>query len=154
MYQELIWISKSKHAQLSTSLADLINRRSNIRQEILEISQMDHHTTELPLYLRQSNDLSTLIKHIEYTLGQSTIIEDHLPSDPKVVHIGCVVSIVTTDSPTIAYEIVGYGETNSSRNQLSYTTDLAQSLIGKKLGDLVSITADIFHTIIDINTSL
>lgn len=81
--------------------------------------------------------LEARIKEIEYTLEHATIIETS--NDGKV----CVGSVVTVkyeeDDEEEEYTIVGTNEADPFENKISNESPIAQAVIGKKVGDKVSV---------------
>ncbi len=81
--------------------------------------------------------LEARIKEIEYTLEHATIIENN--SDGKV----CVGSVITIkyleDDEDEEYSIVGTNEADPFENKISNESPIAQAVMGKKVGDKVSV---------------
>ncbi len=81
--------------------------------------------------------LEARIKEIEYTLEHATIIENN--SDGKV----CVGSVITIkyleDDEDEEYSIVGTNEADPFANKISNESPIAQAVMGKKVGDKVSV---------------
>ncbi len=81
--------------------------------------------------------LEARIKEIEYTLEHATIIENN--SDGKV----CVGSVITIkyleDDEEEEYSIVGTNEADPFEDKISNESPIAQAVMGKKVGDKVSV---------------
>lgn len=81
--------------------------------------------------------LEARIKEIEYTLEHATIIENN--NDDKV----CVGSVVTIkyddDDDEEEYTIVGTNEADPFSNKISNESPIAVAVMGKKIGDKVSV---------------
>lgn len=81
--------------------------------------------------------LESRIKEIEYTLEHATIIETN--KDGKV----CVGSVITVkyddDDEEDEYTIVGTNEADPFSNKISNESPIAQAVLGKKVGDKVSV---------------
>ena len=60
------------------------------------------------------------------------------PSDLSVVSFGATVTITRGDGRVQKFRIVGEDEANPARGTLSYVSPLAQALIGKSAGDVVT----------------
>jgi transcription elongation GreA/GreB family factor len=70
---------------------------------------------------------------------KSTARVMHAPTDSGVVHFGCTVVIAREDGSQQSYRIVGEDEADPSRGTISYTSPLAQALIGKQIGDAARV---------------
>lgn len=85
----------------------------------------------------QQGKLEARIKEIEYTLEHAIIIENN--NDGKV----CVGSVITVkyddDDDEEEYTIVGTNEADPFENKISNESPIAQAVIGKKVGDKVSV---------------
>lgn len=60
------------------------------------------------------------------------------PTDTNEVHFGSTVTIARDDGRKQTFRIVGEDEANPSKGTLSYVSPLAQALLGKALGDVVT----------------
>lgn len=60
------------------------------------------------------------------------------PVDTTVVHFGSTVTVERDDGRKQTFRIVGEDEANPSKGTLSYVSPLAQALLGKALGDVVT----------------
>ena len=89
----------------------------------------------------QQGLIEAKIKYIEYKLGNSEIIESLNQSNKEQVTFGCTVELLNIGNNTkIIYTIVGEDESDFSQNKISYDSPIGKGLIGKKIGDQVSIT--------------
>lgn len=83
--------------------------------------------------------LEARIKEIEYTLERATIIENN--NDGKV-RVGSVITIKyleDDDDEDEEYSIVGTNEADPFENKISNESPIAQAVMGKKVGDRVSV---------------
>ncbi len=81
--------------------------------------------------------LEARIKEIEYTLEHATIIENN--NDGKV-RVGSVITIkYLEDDEDEEYSIVGTNEADPFENKISNESPIAQAVMGKKVGDKVSV---------------
>ncbi|MEG6510234.1 transcription elongation factor GreA [Methyloligella sp. 2.7D] len=60
------------------------------------------------------------------------------PAEKDVVRFGCKVTIEREDGRQQVFTIVGEDEADPSKGTLSYVSPLAQGLMGKSVGDLVT----------------
>jgi transcription elongation GreA/GreB family factor len=59
--------------------------------------------------------------------------------DSAVVHFGCTVTIKRDDGREVSYRIVGEDEADPGRGTVSYVSPLARALMGKQIGDVLTV---------------
>ena len=81
------------------------------------------------------------LKDLEYKLSNAEVIDpDTLPKDRAI--FGCVVIIENIDTGEESeYQLVGPDESNIEEGRISVSSPLGKSLIGKQIGDEVSLQA-------------
>lgn len=81
------------------------------------------------------------IKEIEGKLSHANIIDvSRLPPSDKVI-FGATVSVLDVDTDEeITYKIVGDDEADIKANMISIHSPIARALVGKSLGDEVTVT--------------
>lgn len=135
-------ITQHGYEKLCAELKDLKeNQRPNIVTEIevarshgdLKENAEYHAAKEKQLFIEaRINDLSLL-------LANAQIIDPSTLSHDKV-SFGSSVKILNLDTEKVfSYTIVGSIESDPSRGLISFGSPIAKSLIGKKVGDEVSI---------------
>ena len=90
----------------------------------------------------QQGLIEAKIKEIESTLSNATIIDvKELPQTGRVV-FGSTVKLfnLETENP-ISYKIVGSLESDPAQGSISFDTPIGKGLIGKSIGDEVTIEA-------------
>ena len=85
--------------------------------------------------------LETRIKELEFKLGNADIIDpDNKPKDKAV--FGCTVILENIDSgDEVSYQLVGPDESNIKEGRISVESPLGMAIVGKRLGDEISINA-------------
>ena len=80
------------------------------------------------------------IQEIEAKLSDAQIIDiKKIPATDKVI-FGVTVTIINVDTDEEkTYRIVGEDEANPAENRISYSSPIARGLIGKVVGDVVTI---------------
>ncbi len=79
------------------------------------------------------------IQEIENNLATSKIIDFKSLTDDRVV-FGSTVSIQAADTDEITrYQLVGPCESDISKNRISVTSPIGKALIGKEIGDVVTV---------------
>lgn len=135
-------ITQYGYEKLCAELKDLKeNQRPNIVKEIdiarghgdLKENAEYHAAKEKQLFIEaRINDLSLL-------LANAQIIDPSVLNHDKV-SFGSSVKILNLDSEkTFSYTIVGSIESDPSKGLISFGSPIAKSLIGKSVGDEVSI---------------
>lgn len=85
----------------------------------------------------KQGQIEARIKELEYLIENGTIIEE---GDTSEVRIGSTVEIkYIDDDDTEEYEIVGSTEADPFENKISNESPIAKALLGKKVGDIVSV---------------
>ena len=89
----------------------------------------------------QQGLIEAKIKHIESKLSNAEIIETSIQNNKEQIVFGCSVELLNIDNNAkIIYTIVGEDESDFSQNKISFDSPIGKGLIGKKIGDQVSIT--------------
>ena len=84
--------------------------------------------------------LARIARELRYwSSRKSTARVIHAPTESGVVHFGCTVVIAREDGSQQSYRIVGEDEADPSRGTISYTSPLAQALLGKQIGDAACV---------------
>ena len=73
-----------------------------------------------------------------WTQRRASAEVQHAPVDCESVRFGCRVTIERDDGRKQAFRIVGEDEADPAAGSLSYVSPLAQALIGKNVGDVVT----------------
>lgn len=77
---------------------------------------------------------------LERMLGDAVIIEED-GGPREEVAVGAHVTIVEADAPPETYRIVGSAEADPTKGLISNASPLGQALMGRKIGDKVTIEA-------------
>ena len=80
------------------------------------------------------------IQELEYKLEHATIIDS---SNKDTVNVGCDVTILyVDDEEEDVYSIVGSLEADPFENKISNESPIGSAIIGKKVGDVVDVSAN------------
>lgn len=132
-------ITLEKYRSLSKTLEKLKNEIRPKESEEVKILSTTGDYSENAGYqaakakLRRTNNK---ISKIEYILNRADIIETNPKSDE--IQIGSLVKL-EIDGKIKQYQILGSAETDPSKGKISYISPLGSSLLGKKIGEFVSI---------------
>lgn len=81
------------------------------------------------------------ISELEYQLENAVIID---AAGTDTVSMGSKVKIVRkTDGFEAVYEIVGFAQTDTSKGKISDESPVGRAIVGKKVGDVVTVEAPI-----------
>ncbi|TFE19587.1 transcription elongation factor GreA [Cohnella luojiensis] len=144
MSNEVVILTKEGLAKLQAELDDLkyVKRKELAARIKLAISYGD--LKENSEYHSAKNDQSfmeTRIIVLEKMLNKARVVDsDGL--DLSTVQVGSVVILNDIEfSEKMEYRIVGPAEADVLENKISYESPLGKELVGKKVGDVISVTA-------------
>lgn len=142
---EEVYLTRDGAEDLRRELDEAINvKRPALAQRLKEaISQgdlsenADYHDAK-----EQQAFLEGRIRYLETVLRSATIIEDEVAAGPPgVVVVGSQVTVETEDDPPETYTIVGAAEANPIEGKISNESPLGAALLGRKIGDKVTVDA-------------
>ena len=130
--------------QLEDELHDLkVNQRKLVAQKIKEAREQGDlsENAEYDAAKDEQRDIEARIEEIDKILKNAeVVVEDEV--DVNVINIGCKVTILDMEyDEELEYKLVGSTEANSLRGKISNESPLGRELIGKKVGDVVSVEA-------------
>ncbi len=70
---------------------------------------------------------------------ESALVVDPEKQDMETIKFGATVSIVDEEAHEMVYQIVGTDEFDTKLGRISWSSPIASSLIGKSVGDEVSV---------------
>lgn len=154
------WFSKKTYDQLQAKYEALQISKADQYHILNEAIQMDHSPDDLNDDYMTYKEIQRLIQQVEDVITRAKIIEDspvYQKRLPNEVHVGTIVTLQYNGEEIYRYTIVGYGEGDIDKNHLSYTTELAQEILGRKLNEtFLFLQGGFEHTIqiIDIEPHL
>jgi transcription elongation factor GreA len=135
------YISLEKKKELEEELKDL---KGNKRQAVLESLQFARSLGDLSENAEYHNAreeqarLEERINQLEIILRDSILVEEHNKSS---ISVGSEITISKKgDKDKKVYFIVGSEEADITENKISNNSPLGSAVIGKKKGDMVSVT--------------
>jgi transcription elongation factor GreA len=135
-----IFLTKEGLSELQEELKDLKeNKRPEVINQIKEArAQGDlSENAEYHAAKDKQGQIEARIKELEYLIDNATIISS---TKSSTVKIGSTVEIeYVDDKETDTYQIVGSTEADPFENKISNESPIAVAIIGKKVGDTVSI---------------
>ena len=105
----------------------------------------------------EQRDIEARIEELEKILKNAEVVDED-EVDLEVINIGCMVKILDVEyNDELEYKIVGSTEANSLKGKISNESPVGKALIGKKVGDLVSVETPvgiIQYKVLDIQRSI
>ena len=128
--------------QLEDELHDLkVNQRKAVAQKIKEAREQGDlsENAEYDAAKDEQRDIEARIEEIDKILKKAeVVVEDEV--DVNTINIGCKVKIYDMEyEEELEYKLVGSTEANSLRGKISNESPLGSKLIGKTVGDVVSV---------------
>ena len=123
-------------------LQDLkVNRRREIAQKIKEAREQGDlsENAEYDAAKDEQRDIELRIEELEKLLKNAeVVVEDEVNLDK--INVGCIVKVYDVDfDEEMEFKIVGSTEANSLQNKISNEAPIGRALLGKKIGDVVSV---------------
>ena len=146
--------------KLEEELEDLkVVKRKEISQKIKEAREQGDlsENAEYDAAKDEQRDIEARIEEIEKILKNAEIVdEDEVSLD--TINIGCQIKILDLEfDEELVYKIVGSTEANSLKGKISNESPVGKALIGKKVGDLVSVETQVGtvqYKVLDIQRSI
>jgi transcription elongation factor GreA len=128
--------------QYEEELEDLkVNRRKEISQKIKEAREQGDlsENAEYDAAKDEQRDIEARIEELEKLLKNAeVVVEDEV--DANKVNIGCKVKVYDVEyDEEMEFSLVGSTEANSLQNKISNESPVGRALIGKQVGDTVSV---------------
>ena len=140
MAKEEILLTAEGYAELEAELNDLrVNKRAENVQAIKEARSHGDlsENSEYDAARDEQAKIEARIQELEYKLEHATIIDN---TDKSSVNVGCAVTVLyVEDNEEDTYYIVGSLESDPFENKISNESPIGTALIGKKVGDVVSV---------------
>jgi transcription elongation factor GreA len=144
MSNEEVFLTKEGLAKLEEELKELkgAGRKELAARLKLAISYGDlKENSEYHSAKEDQSFMETRIMILEKMLIKAQIV-DSSNMDLSTVSVGCIVILNDVEySEKIEYRVVGPAEADVLDNKISYESPLGKELIGKKVGDIISVNA-------------
>ena len=140
---EEILLTPEGYAELEEELNDLrVNKRAENVQAIKEARSHGDlsENSEYDAARDEQAKIEARIQELEYKLEHAKIID---ATDKSKVNVGCEVTILyVDDDEEEKYSIVGSLEADPFENKISNESPIGAAIMGKKVGDVVSVNAN------------
>lgn len=133
--------TKSSYKKLEDELQELkVVKRKEIAQKIKEAREQGDlsENAEYDAAKDEQRDIEARIDEIENILKNAEVV-DKKSIDFKSIHIGCKAKVQDKAKNEVTYQIVSATEVNSRERKISYESPIGAALMGKKVGDNVTI---------------
>ena len=142
--EEKFYVTEEGLDELKKQLDELIHVTRNEVIEELKAARAQGDLSENADYDAARDhqaQVEAKIKELEYQIKNSEIIKDK--KSGKTVRIGSTIEIQELDTKNkITYKIVGSVEADPVNGLLSNVTPLAEAILDKKVGDVVTVEVD------------
>ena len=145
---------------LEDELFDLkVVKRKEVAQKIKEAREQGDlsENAEYDAAKDEQRDIEARIEEIEKILKNAEIVDEE-EVDLDTINIGCQIRILDIEfDEELTYKIVGSTEANSLKGKISNESPVGRALIGKKVGDLVSVETQVGvvqYKVLDIQRSI
>ena len=137
-------LTKDGEVKLQEELRNLKLERPKITKAIAEAREHGDlkENAEYHAAREQQGMVEAKIKDIEFKLANSEIIENKPSENKDQIIFGSFVELLNIeDNSKIKYQLVGEDEADISKNKISVNSPIAKGLIGKKVGNVITIIA-------------
>ena len=128
--------------KLEEELQDLkVNKRSEVAQKIKEAREQGDlsENAEYDAAKDEQRDIEARIEEIEAILKNAEVVDED-DIDTKTINVGCKVKVLDKEyDEELEFKIVGSTEASSLNGMISNESPLGSALIGKKVGNVVSV---------------
>ena len=128
--------------KLEDELQDLkVNKRSEVAEKIKEAREQGDlsENAEYDAAKDEQRDIEARIEEIENILKNAEVVDED-DIDTKTINVGCKVTILDKEyDEELEFKIVGSTEASSLNGMISNESPLGSALIGKKVGNVVSV---------------
>ena len=137
----------------------IVVKRKEVAQKIKEAREQGDlsENAEYDAAKDEQRDIEARIEEIEKILKNAEIVDED-EVDLGTINIGCQVKILDCEfDEELIYKIVGSTEANSLKGKISNESPVGKALIGKKVGDMVSVETQVGvveYKVLDIQKSV
>ena len=128
--------------KLEDELQDLkVNKRSEVAEKIKEAREQGDlsENAEYDAAKDEQRDIEARIEEIENILKNAEVVDED-DIDTKTINVGCKVTVLDKEyDEELEFKLVGSTEASSLNGMISNESPLGSALIGKKVGNVVSV---------------
>lgn len=137
----------------------IVVRRKEVAQKIKEAREQGDlsENAEYDAAKDEQRDIEARIEDIEKILKNAEIVDED-EVNIETISVGCQVKILDCEfNEELTYKIVGSTEANSLKGKISNESPVGKALIGKKVGEVVSVETQVGtvqYKVLDIQKSI
>ncbi len=142
MADRQVYLTRDGYDRLVQELAELrLDKRPQIEERIRLAKELSDtvDNAEYDGAKQEQSFVEGRIQELEQLLADAEMIEEHPSTD--FVRLGSRVTVVGSDDEREDYTIVGSAEADPKRGFVSNESPVGRSLMGRKVGDEVTIVA-------------
>lgn len=128
--------------KLENELQDLkVVKRKEVAEKIKEAREQGDlsENAEYDAAKDEQRDIEARIEEIEKILKNAEVVDED-EVDTKKISVGCVVKLLDKEyDEEIEFKLVGSTEANSLKNMISNESPLGGALMGKKVGNNITV---------------
>lgn len=132
------YLSQDKYLELEQELTKLLKKRPQAAAEVSRLAELGDFSENVEYQLAKGRlrGINNAITKLEAQLNSAIIIDKTKIVDE--VALGSIVK-VQVNGKEKEYEILGSSESNPDKGIISHTSPIGEILMGKKVGDKVSL---------------
>ncbi len=137
-----IQVTQNGLDSLKKELEELVNVKRSKLVERLERARQEGDLSENSDYINAREELEFLdgrIDELKSVVENAEVISDNGGSKGKI-DVGTIV-VIQVNGDRHEFNIVGEWEADPSQKKISYQSPLGRQLVGKKVGDIVTVEA-------------
>lgn len=131
-------ITQKKLEELQLEVDKLYKKRPSAAQEVSRLAQLGDFSenAEYQAAKRRLRGINAAITRLEYQINTAQIITS---SNSESIEIGSTVTLETADQE-YTYTILGSAEADPTKGIISHSSPIGSALLGKKKGDMISVS--------------
>ncbi|MFA7314768.1 MAG: GreA/GreB family elongation factor [Candidatus Magasanikbacteria bacterium] len=132
------YLSQDKYLDLERELDKILKKRPFAASEVSRLAELGDFSENVEYQLAKGKlrGINGAITKIQAQLNSAIIIDQK--GENTIISLGSIV-VVRINGKEKQYEILGSSESNPEKGIISHNSPIAQLLLGKKVGDKVSL---------------
>lgn len=144
MEEEKFYLTKKGLEQIKKELENLKKiKTSKIKGETPQLLHSGDVNPEYLTFREDMNFLETRIAELENILKNTILIKTPPKAKQNIVQLGATVTLEEEDGQINEFMIVGTLEANPNEGKISARSPVGRALLGRKIGDEITITSPI-----------
>lgn len=142
MQEKVVYLTPEGKERFRAELQELVTVRRHEVEDRIRRAKEFADTVDNAEYDEAKNEQAFVegrIKELERMLADAKLIEEPHKSD--YVRLGCHVKVVTSDGEEETYHLVGSKEADPRKGLVSNESPIGRALLGKRVGDEVTVVA-------------